>query len=745
MKNTHFYRFIASLAIVFLSWSNLSAQGTLTLNEEFKIDKGEWTIRSNDKVNARIEGNKYLIEHLRPSGSWLFWKNSVMLDPSNHFTIETQMTQTSGNPEEGFGFVWGAQDAANFYSFVITSKGNYRISKYRDAKYTEIKEFTPASDIIEEQGKANKLTIRKYNDLISFYINDEWVFSTPFQSFMGPKAGFVVYGENSVAVDYLRISQEKQLPLTFRETFDNNSNGWLRGDENLSASRIENGKYIIRSKKANEVTVEYKDIPVSSSLDFLVEANMSQLAGDDENGFGIILASQDPRDSYAMIISSDGTYLISRWIHGDHQAVQDWTEAPEGALFPMGKSNKLAIRRTGTTASFFANDRFLFESSMRDFPIARIGFVVYDTLTIAVEDLSVRIGSAIPQDLPPTLTMISPSSDHTTTPDKDFNLEIGINSPSNITEVNIYVNGTFQKGGFSPADAESGFDGWIKEKIALQDGVNAIKLIVKNQSGGMITETRLVNVTKAEDGRNGQDYALFFATDEYDYWSNLVNPINDARTIAEELESHYGFNTEVVVNASREQILNKLKEYAKRKYNSEDQLSLFFMGHGKFDEFFGEGYVVCKNSLKDDEGNGSYIAHSTLRTVVNNIPCDHIFLAMDVCFGGTIDPFIAESAHRGGEENYKEMTQDEFIKRKMKYKTRRYLTSGGKEYVPDGKPGNHSPFARKFLEALRTYGGHDKIITLAELLVYFERLTPAPRSGEFGSNEPGSDFLFITK
>ena len=59
-----------------------------------------------------------------------------------------------------------------------------------------------------------------------------------------------------------------------------------------------------------------------------------------------------------------------------------------------------------------------------------------------------------------------------------------------------------------------------------------------------------------------------------------------------------------------------------------------------------------------------------------------------------------------------------FIERKKKYKTRLYLTSGGKEYVPDGRPGHHSPFARKFLEALRNYGGNDGILTVNEIIQY---------------------------
>ncbi len=116
---------------------------------------------------------------------------------------------------------------------------------------------------------------------------------------------------------------------------------------------------------------------------------------------------------------------------------------------------------------------------------------------------------------------------------------------------------------------------------------------------------------------------------------------------------------------------------------------------------------------------------------------------MDACFGGTFDPVIAKAGSRG-EDDY-ELTKPEFVKRKLRFKTRLYLTSGGKEYVPDGRPGSHSPFARKLLEALRNYGGKDGVVTMNELNTYLEKLEKLPRSGEFGDNEPGSDFVFVAR
>ncbi|MEZ5011693.1 MAG: caspase family protein [Bacteroidales bacterium] len=240
-------------------------------------------------------------------------------------------------------------------------------------------------------------------------------------------------------------------------------------------------------------------------------------------------------------------------------------------------------------------------------------------------------------------------------------------------------------------------------------------------------------------------HALLFATNVYDSFSELVNPVLDATTIGNELSENFGVETEVVVNPSLTQTVEKIREYASRKYSPNESLVIFFAGHGMYDEVFREGYIISSDSKANDISKTSYLSHSNLRTMVNNINCEHIFLVMDVCFGGTIDPYLAASSHRGAMEMYSDIPKEEFVERKMKYRTRLYLTSGGKEYVPDGRQGFHSPFARRFIEALRKYGGEDGILTTSEILQYVEKVDPQPRFGEFGDNEPGSDFILIAK
>ncbi len=243
-----------------------------------------------------------------------------------------------------------------------------------------------------------------------------------------------------------------------------------------------------------------------------------------------------------------------------------------------------------------------------------------------------------------------------------------------------------------------------------------------------------------------RDYALLIAGDQYSNpaWPRLSNPVFDANTIAQDLKENYGFETQVVANPTLQKIYDTLREYNKTTFSDDDQLFIFIAGHGYYDEVAGEGYVIASDSAApgDDLPRTAY-PFSLLRDAVDHIHAKHIFLVMDVCFGGTFDQRITEAASRGGEGEYQEVSKVEFVKRKMKYETRRYLTSGGKEYVGDGRPGQHSPFARDLLEALRGRGDKNGVLDLSRLYQYVEKAIPEPRAGEFGHNAPGSDFLFI--
>lgn len=285
----------------------------------------------------------------------------------------------------------------------------------------------------------------------------------------------------------------------------------------------------------------------------------------------------------------------------------------------------------------------------------------------------------------------------------------------------------------------------FSQTIQLAYGNNLIIVTATDLLGNRSTKEITIFRDDQQNGdkdyvRRGKDYALLFAVDTYDHWPGLRYPRIDALSIGQDLEDIYGFEVELIHNPTKEKILSVLHRYAQKEYGPEDQLLIFFAGHGDFEPVGNMGYLVCQDTKKpeDDSFRISSFSHSYFRDFIDRMSCEHIFLVMDTCYSGTFDERLAM---RGEADDELRPLSQEDIKRKLGYTTRWYLTSGANEQVPD-----NSLFARLLLDALRSEGGRDNILNIQEILTYFEDLNnPKPCFGEFGRNAPGSDFLFIKK
>ncbi len=252
------------------------------------------------------------------------------------------------------------------------------------------------------------------------------------------------------------------------------------------------------------------------------------------------------------------------------------------------------------------------------------------------------------------------------------------------------------------------------------------------------------NGLRAERGmlppfRSGKDFALFFANNDYDYWVDLANPIADVEAIAHDLRDLYGFETEIVQNAEKRAILDKIEAYRRKTYDEDAQLLVFFSGHGEFNESARQGFFVPKGGLLQDEYGESFIEYEFLKRRLASLPCNHILLMLDACFSGTADEGIAmrgEPGRRPGVNAASERMR--YISSALQYKSRIMLTSGAKERTPD-----KSQFVAKFLEALRARGGHFGLINTPELFGYLTTAVPKPMVSSFGDNVPGAEFLFV--
>ncbi len=347
----------------------------------------------------------------------------------------------------------------------------------------------------------------------------------------------------------------------------------------------------------------------------------------------------------------------------------------------------------------------------------------------------------------PIIQWIKPNLKHTSSLESKVHIQVKVASEQPIKSVQLHVGDDRTNKHLRSKTIETKHNQKeliIDQSLWMPNGSMYVELEVSNHHDATVSSKRSITVGKSAlenmISMNRKDYALLFATDRYDNWDDLVNPIDDAYALGKMLEENYGFEVEIIENAQTDEIWEKLRTYNERAFNPQDQLMIFFAGHGHYDETFGEGYVVATNSLNNDLGRSTYVSHNRLRGIVDNIPCEHILLTMDVCFGGTLDPVLARS--RGMKHT---ISDERVLIRKFNKRTRKYLTSGGKEYVSDGIPGGHSPFMSRLLAALGTMGGDDRILMMSEIKSNMENLALIPRFGSFGTDDELSDFVFIAR
>jgi hypothetical protein len=283
------------------------------------------------------------------------------------------------------------------------------------------------------------------------------------------------------------------------------------------------------------------------------------------------------------------------------------------------------------------------------------------------------------------------------------------------------------------------------------------KLVIsaKDRNGNIATDSFIINKSskKLADPVNVNtsqtNYALLFATNEYDSWEQLANPIKDVEKIGKLLQSVYGFKVDIKVNQTVEQMDSIIEHYTESiTYAPKDQLFVFFAGHGHYKPGKG-GFIVAKNSERDGSLR-SYLKFTDIRDYFNaTYSCNHIMLVFDVCFGGTAFNKTEVRNYSESDLNFIRESPEKFIEMKSKIKSRLFITSGGEEYVPD-----ESKFAIKFIETLSTKGAKKgNILTFDDftdnlqlMSIATDSKTPTtPRYGGFGDHDDDGDFIFLHK
>ena len=355
--------------------------------------------------------------------------------------------------------------------------------------------------------------------------------------------------------------------------------------------------------------------------------------------------------------------------------------------------------------------------------------------------ISVDLTRPIETNTLPKIKWLVPALEKTGIQEQEASLEALIDSHHSISEIVVTVSNGVQRNIQKLAIGENPYAKNVSLKVTLFPGTNSIQLSVLNSKGGKVSGYREIqmgeNALQTFIHANRKDYALIFATDKYDNWPDLQNPVAGGELLAKLLVSEYGFETEVIKNPSIRDIQRKLAEYDAKEYGIQDQLFIYFAGNCYFDQLMGLGYLVAANSQKDDKKTGTYFSQAALRNSLNNFKCHHIFLAVDACCADLADPKATSITPNG-------VLDQQGLINKLNITSRKFLVGANLEYQANNNiAGQFSELTVALIEALKQSPSARTAKSSSSISTYFKKMDAY--LGGFGKDAKESEFMFIPK
>jgi hypothetical protein len=236
----------------------------------------------------------------------------------------------------------------------------------------------------------------------------------------------------------------------------------------------------------------------------------------------------------------------------------------------------------------------------------------------------------------------------------------------------------------------------------------------------------------------GRFYALIVGNNNYQHLPSLNMAINDAREIEKILSEKYGFETQVLLDATRSDILNSLNEMRDR-LGPTDSFLFYYAGHGEFDKSSDKAYWLPVDAELDNDAN--WILADRITSNIKRFLSNHILIIADSCYSGTMTRSLDTSVNAKGPRNI-------YIKKMLNKPSRSLISSGGNEPVADTGGKGHSIFAQILLKSLSSI--ENKIFTAEELFYSHIKEAVAGRADQTpeysiirNSGHEGGDFLFV--
>ena len=346
------------------------------------------------------------------------------------------------------------------------------------------------------------------------------------------------------------------------------------------------------------------------------------------------------------------------------------------------------------------------------------------------EMIAVEVKKSATSNASNSITWLSPSQTKSSVEHQKINLNACINAAGNLKSLTIYQNEwRLVERDLRNVSRNADCKYMLNETIELKAGINQIRVEVigEEHTFGSQIEINYNLMTS-------HYHALIIGVQDYadPKINDLFEPINDAQKVVDVLTGKYTFEKENITflkNPTKAEIIGTLHKM-RSTITQEDNLLIFYAGHGYWDKDMNNGYWLPSDANKDNPVN--WFPNTDLTNYLNVIKTKHTILIADACFSGGI--FRTRNA----------FNNNLAIEQLYKLPSRKAITSGTLTEVPD-----KSVFLQYFLKRLdentEKYLSAEQLFSSLRMAV-INNSANIPQYGTIQNvGDEGGDFIFIMK
>lgn len=711
------------------------------------------------------------------------------------FSIEMSIAYTEPlSKDSQYGITFGTNfshipsNNFNIYpdnkAYMLFSTASSPITYHVDYKTTQIIKSNP--------NEFNIMRLEKIGNVVTTYINGLNVGSSSAVKFYGDEIG--VYFKGDVALDYFTIAyigddatiaesvrlskkdttrpedasviangvEENKPKIIFHSDF-NAPDGWDKdqgevqewnrksGDLDI---RVSDGKLLMGGIETKVGINKMMSYPVDYARNFSIEMSIAATPKSlYDSNYGILFGSAPGGSPMNLFSISPNNQIYSLYSTATEKIKYHVeTTTNEVVKNQPGDFNTLRLEKIGNVVTTYINGLRLGSSSTVQYYGDKIGVYFrgdvsldYFTLTYlpagATFSKSKRIESE--DTTPPEIAISSPIvSRGLKVVQATGNLTIMGTATDASGIASVTINGIE-----TPVDGEGNFS----SSTTLKPGDNSFVVVAKDKAnnsasfnfaivrsqGVAAIKPAIVPVTIAQSAAQGKYYALVIGIQDYKdpTINDLDQPVADAASLANVLAAKYTFDKENITllkNPGRSDMFRALENLS-RRVGPEDNLLIFYAGHGYWDAARKQGYWFPSDAGRTDRS--SWLTNADLKEYISSIPSKHTLLITDACFAGSIfkSRAISTSAPRAIRELYD-------------LPSRKAMTSGTLKEVPD-KSVFIEYLVKRLNQNANTYLSAEKLYSsFRDAVINNSANGQVPQYGEIReAGDEGGDFIFIKR